>query len=54
MFIIDENIFIIEVKSGLSEPRKAIDQGRLTTLTKAAKAIGRWPMAQGNAQHHRI
>ena len=31
-----ENMFIIEVKSGRSEPRKATDQGRFTTLTNAA------------------
>ena len=38
MLILDEKIFIIEVKSGLSEPRNATDQGRLITLTKAANA----------------
>ena len=36
MFITDEKMFIIEVKSGRSEPRKATDQGRFTTLTNAA------------------
>ena len=34
----EENIFIIEVRSGLSDPRSATDQGRFTTFTKAAKA----------------
>ncbi len=38
ILITDEKMLIIEVKSGLSEPRNAIDHGRFTTRIRAAKA----------------
>ena len=38
MLKIDVSTFNIDVKSGRSEPLRAIDQGRFNTLTRATKA----------------